>query len=164
MLGKAGGLKHMLKHNPPPSGAPVGVRFEHRIGIQRSAADIWAHLTDFDSWPHWTAIYDQVTGSFQYGGRMRLIQTLPGLPPRQIDAKIIDWEPEAQIVWRDRPAVGVFTTRYLEITALSDTGAIFTSGEIISGLLAPWWLKPRGAALRAAMQEQAERLKARVEA
>lgn len=163
MLAK-GGFKSMLKDNPPPSGPPSGVRFESRIGVQAPAASLWAHLIDFNAWPEWAQIYTDVTGSFVYGGRMTMTQTLASLPPRRIDAKIIDWEPEAQIVWRDTPQIGVFTTRYFEITALSDTGCIFTSGEIVSGLLAAHWLKPRGYALRTAIEAQTVAFKAHVEA
>lgn len=152
-------LKSMLKDNPPPSGAPKGVRFEQRIGIQVPAAKIWAHLTDFERWPQWADVYAEVTGSFEYGGRICLIQALPNHAPRPVDAKIVDWEPEAQIVWRDAVQFGVWTTRYLEIDALSDSGSIFTTGEIVSGPLAPFWLKTRGFHLREAMIRQAEAMK-----
>ena len=58
----------------------------------------------------------------------------------------------------------VKTTRYLEIEQLTESGCIFTNGELFDGYLGPSIAKRMRPALRSGFAAMGEALKARVEA
>jgi hypothetical protein len=58
----------------------------------------------------------------------------------------------------------VKTIRYLEIEILSETGCIFSNGEIFEGMLGPTVAKRYRRQLRAAMASMGEALQLRAEA
>ena len=114
----------------------MAFRIEHRIGIQAPKQVIWDLIADLPRWSEWNPLYTQATGRIGLGETLNLTLALPGEDPRQIAPKIIDWEPEAQVVWRlDLMPVVAHTVRYMEIEALSETGCVFNNGEFFHGLL-----------------------------
>ena len=114
----------------------MAYRIEHRIGIQAPADVIWGLVADLDRWSEWNPLYTSAKGRIGLGEKLDLTLALPGEAPRQIAPRVVDWEPDAQVVWRlDLLPVVAHTVRYMEIEALSETGCVFNNGEFFHGLV-----------------------------
>ncbi len=141
------------------------VKIEHRIGIPLPATAIWDVLSDISAWPEWNPLYPRANGVLRIGAQLDLTVSLAGQPNRDIRPIIADWVPNDQIHWNLRALGGLVTsTRYLEIEQLTETGCIFTNGELFDGYLGPSVAKRLRPALRAGFAAMGEALKARVEA
>ncbi len=143
----------------------MNVKIEHRIGIPAPATAIWDALCDISAWPQWNPLYPKANGVLRIGAQLDLEVAIPGQANRTIRPIIADWVPNDQIHWNLRMLGGlVKTTRYLEIEQLTETGCIFTNGELFDGVLGPTIAKRFRPALRAGFAAMGEALKARVEA
>ena len=111
----------------------MAFRIEHRIGVAAPADTIWELLADVERWPQWNPLYTQASGKLGIGAALKLRETLPGRPPREFEPVVVDWEPRAQILWREN-GVLARTMRYIEIEALTETGCIFANGAFFHGL------------------------------
>jgi hypothetical protein len=141
----------------------MGFRIEHRLGITAPAGVIWDVLKDIEGWPRWAELYPQVSGALRIGGPVALIEQIPGGAPQQLRATIIDWVPDSQIHWRAASSRGLIKrTRYLEIEPLSDTGCIFSNGEIYDGFMTRYVGRDRRRAIHAGFEAFGEALKAQV--
>ena len=142
-----------------------GVKIEHRIGIQASAEEIWAVVSDLERWPAWNPLYPKANGSLRIGSQLDLEVAIPGANPRAIRPVILDWVPNDQIHWRLSMFAGLLKSlRYIEIEALTETGSIFTNGELFEGPIGPTLAKRMRRPLRAGFAAMGEALKAQVEA
>jgi hypothetical protein len=140
------------------------VRFEHRIGIQAPASEIWQVLADLESWSAWNPLYPKAAGTLRIGAKLSLTEAVPGQPQDDIAPEVVDWVPDAQILWRDKTLGGlVKRLRYMEIEALSDEGCIFSNGEVYEGFGVRFMSKGLKNALRRGFTELGEALKATVE-
>ena len=140
------------------------VKIEHRIGIPAPAEAIWEVLSDISSWSSWNPLYTRANGALRIGAVLDLEVAAPGQAKRDIHPVIADWVPNDQIHWNLRMFGGlVKTIRYLEIEQLTETGCIFTNGELFDGVLGPSIAKRMRPALRAGFAAMGEALKARVE-
>ena len=143
----------------------MAVKLEHRIGVQAPAEVIWESLFDVPGWPAWSSIYPKAQGVIRLGAVLDLELALPGQPPQQIRPTIVDWVPEDRIHWTTRSRYGlVKTIRYLEIEALSETGCIFSNGEIYDGYLGQRMANRDRHAIRAGFAALGEALQQRAEA
>ena len=141
------------------------VKIENRIGVTATAPAIWEVLSDISAWPEWNPLYTRAAGVLRIGAQLDLEVAVPGQPKRMIRPVIADWVPNDQIHWNLRMLGGlVKTTRYLEIEQLTETGCIFTNGELFDGLLGPSIAKRMLRELRDGFAAMGEALKARVEA
>ena len=113
----------------------MAFRIEHRIGVAASAEVIWEIISDLEKWPSWNPIYPQAQGRLAIGETLKLTEALPGRPPRAIAPVVVDWEPQAQILWRHDAGFQSRSVRYLEIESLSETGCIFANGAFFHGML-----------------------------
>jgi hypothetical protein len=114
------------------------MKLEHRLGVKAPAAVIWEILADVPAWPQWTTIYSRASGVIGFGERLKLELALPGQPPQAIEPVIFQWEPNEVIHWRMKSMAGLIeNVRFLEIETLSETGCIFSNGEIYGGLMGP---------------------------
>ena len=111
----------------------MSFRIEHRIGVAAPAETIWELLADVERWPEWNPLYTQASGKLGIGAALKLRENRPGRPPREISPVIVDWEPQAQILWREN-GVLARTMRYIEIEALTETGCIFANGAFFHGV------------------------------
>ncbi len=156
------GFQKIWKQPIPPPQRPKGITLEQRIGIQAAAEDIWQTLSDPTTWQSWSPLCTGAEGVIRFGERLKLQHTLGPLS-REIHVEIIEWEPDAQIVWRDHIRAGVRSIRYYELEKLYDQGTIFCSGEIFQGPLARRWLRRHGAHYTKAIQAECDTLKALME-
>ena len=143
----------------------MDVKIEHRIGVRAPAESIWAVIADIDGWSAWNPLYPRAEGALRIGSQLTLGLALPGQAPRTIKPVILDWVPNDQIHWRLSMLGGlVRTTRYLEIEALSETGCIFSNGELFGGYLGPRVARRMGRSVREGFTAMGEAVKARAEA
>ena len=141
------------------------VKLEHRIGVQAPAEVIWESLFDVPGWEGWNPLYPRAAGVIRIGGTLSLDIALPGQSPQAITPTIQDWAPEDHIHWTTRSQFGlVKTIRYLEIEALSETGCIFSNGEIYEGFLGERYARRNRRAIRAGFATMGEALQQRAEA
>ncbi len=111
------------------------VRIEHRIGIAAPADVIWELISNIDGYAGWNPLYPEGRGKLTIGQTLQLTEAIPGRQPRQITPVIVDWEPSAQILWRQNDGFMSRTVRYIEIETLSETGCIFANGAFFHGML-----------------------------
>ena len=140
------------------------VKIEHRIGIPVPPAILWEIISDVARWPEWTQIYPKAAGKIGFKEPLQLTLALPGQAPREITPKVFDWAPDEAIHWRTPVFGGLgWAVRYLEIEAMSESGCIFSNGEIFGGFFgarrAAWLRKP----LKAGYAALGEALKVRAE-
>ena len=114
------------------------IKIEHRIGIPVPPDILWEILSDIPRWPEWTTIYPEAKGVVGYGEKLKLTLNLPNQKPVNLEPRIFDWAPNEAIQWK-LPLYGFGrATRYLEIEILSETGCIFSNGEILEGFATRW--------------------------
>jgi hypothetical protein len=141
------------------------VKIEHRIGVQAPAEAIWAVISEIDRWPSWNPLYPKAEGKLRIGGPLTLELALPDRKPQTIRPVIVDWIPNEQIHWRLTALAGlVKATRFLEIEKLTETGCIFSNGELFDGPLASMAVRSLGGAARRGFAAMGEAVKARAEA
>lgn len=140
------------------------LKIEHRVGLQVPASIVWEIISDVSSWPAWTQIYPKAAGKIGFGERLVLTLALPGEPHREIAPVIIDWTPDEAIHWRTSLVGGLgWSVRYLEIEVLSETGCVFSNGELFGGLAGPMAARGMRRSLRRGFTALGEALKDRAE-
>lgn len=143
----------------------MAFRIEHRIGVQAPADVIWDVLADIPRWSEWNPLYPDAAGRIGLGEQLTLTLALPGEAPRTLQPRVVDWEPNAQAVWRlDLAPVFAHTVRYLEIEKLSETGCIFANGEFFHGLIGERIGRAKRRVIHSGFAAMGEALKARAEA
>jgi len=113
----------------------MAFRIEHRIGVAAPADVIWELLSDLGGWRRWNPLYTEAEGKLSIGAKLKVTEALPGRAVRVIAPRVVDWEPPAQILWRQDDGLMSRTVRYMEIEALSETGCIFSNGAFFHGML-----------------------------
>jgi hypothetical protein len=105
-------------------------RIEHRLGIAAPAEVIWEVISDLERWAEWNPLYVQAQGRLRIGGQLTLTEAIPGREHKTITPSVVDWVPDAQILWRMSETFGLLKRlRYFEIETLSEEGCIFANGE-----------------------------------
>ena len=141
------------------------VKLEHRIGIQAPAEVIWESLINVEGWEAWNPLYPRAAGVVRIGSTLSLDLALPDRPVETITPTILDWAPEDHIHWTTRSRWGLTKTiRYIEIEALSETGCIFSNGEIYRGYLGERYARSNRRAIRAGFASMGEAVQRRAEA
>ena len=142
----------------------MAVRIEHRIGVAAPAEAIWEIVADLDRWSEWNPLYPRASGQIRLGEKLDLTVALPGDPPRPLQPRIVDWEPNAQVIWRlDLIPMLAHSVRYIEIEKLSDAGCIFANGEFFHGHLGEAVGKSKRRAIHQGFAAMGEALKTRAE-
>jgi hypothetical protein len=143
----------------------VADKIEHRLGVRAPAEAIWALIADIARWGAWNPLYPRASGTLRIGTRLELDLVLPGRASRAIRPVIVDWVPNEQMIWRLSMFGGLLrSTRYLEIEALTETGCIFSNGEMFEGPLGAFLPRQMRRDIRAGFAAMGEAVKARAEA
>ena len=143
----------------------MALKLEHRIGVQAPAEVIWESLIDVEGWEAWNPLYPRAAGMVRIGNTLSLDLALPGQSAQAITPTILDWAPEDHVHWTTKSQYGLMKTiRYLELEPLSETGCIFSNGEIYDGYLGPRVANRNRRALRAGFAAMGEALQQRAEA
>jgi hypothetical protein len=110
------------------------LKLEYRVGVQAPPELIWSFVFDIAGWPAWNPLYPKAAGEVQFGAVLDLEEAFPGLAPHRIRPTVQDWTPNEQIIWRRAAFGGLLRmTRYIETERLSETGCIFSNGELYDG-------------------------------
>ncbi len=144
------------------------------IHIQASPAQIWAILSDFESFPAWNPFIRRASGEIVTGQKISVNLRLYGKTLVPFKPTITMSEAPNELRWLARmgPA-GVFDVeRFFIIEAGPDGGSTFHQGEDCTGFLAPIALKTGLESrilagyerLNQALKKRAERLAAGTEA
>ncbi len=138
-------------------------RIEHRLGVQAPAEVVWRVISDLPAWAQWNPLYTRAEGKLRIGARLTLTEQLAGQAPRTIRPMVVDWVPDAQILWQMKQGL-LKRFRYLEIEKLSDEGSIFSSGEDWWGLPARFVARDRRRVMRRAYESMNEAVRDRAQA
>lgn len=139
-------------------------KIQHRLGVAAPAHVVWEVVSDIESWPSWNPIYPKAKGKLGFGEALQLTVALPDREPFDLNATVVEWVPEEQILWTTKPGAFVQTTRYIEIDKLTDTACIFSNGEMFQGMMARSAARKNGRAMYRAFEQMGEIVKARAEA
>ena len=143
----------------------MDVKIEHRIGIRAPAHVIWDAISDLGAWQEWNPLYPRAHGVLRIGAQLDLDVAIPGQKVRTIRPVILDWVPNDQIHWRHSILGGLIqSTRYIEIESLTETGCIFSNGELFRGRFAPLAMQRIAKDIRKGFAAMGEAVKARAEA
>ncbi len=137
-------------------------RIEHRLGIAAPAQAVWRVLSDLEGWGAWNPLYPKVEGKLKIGEQLSVTEQLGGFEPEVIAPIVVDWVPDAQIIWRLSQSFGLLKRlRYFEIETLSDEGCIFANGEDWYGRPARYLAPAKRRATREAFGAMGEALRVR---
>jgi hypothetical protein len=139
-------------------------RIEKRIGVRASTDRIWEVITSLKGWDHWNPVEKGLDGTIAFGGTMNLTESLNGLAPRQVTARVGQWQPYAQLVWAEKRGLWFNAVRYFEIDELEPGSCIVANGYLFSGLRGEMYFDKHRRALRHAVEGVAEGWKAAAEA
>lgn len=135
------------------------IRIENRIGVRATAERLWEVLTDFGGWNRWNPHEVEVEGTLGFGAPISLTERLPNLGERQVQARLGEWEPNAQLVWIERRGFLFRTLRYYEIEELERGACIVSHGTVFTGLRAELFHDKHRPGIRPAYQAISEALK-----
>lgn len=138
-------------------------RIEKRIGVRASTDRIWEVIASLGDWDRWNPIETGVDGKIAFGATLSLTESLDGLPPRRVEARVGQWQPYAQLVWTEKRGLWFNVVRYFEIDELEPGSCIVANGYLFSGLRGEMYFDKHRRALRHAVEGVAEGWKAAAE-
>lgn len=112
----------------------MAYRVQSRVGVAAPASAVWAAICELEQWGEWNPLYPQAEGRLSIGSLVTLTRALQSRSER-MEVRIVDWVPNAQIVWARSIAPFARSLAYLEIEALTERGCILAAGEIYQGRL-----------------------------
>jgi len=99
----------------------MSFKTEHRMGVPAPSTVIWEVLSDLDRWPEWNPLYPKIAGTLRIGQKLEVLEAFSDAPPKLIRPTVVDWVPNAQILWTLSEAGGfVRRVRYIEIDQYDD--------------------------------------------
>ncbi len=108
------------------------------MGVPAPAPVIWQVLSDLPGWSDWNPVHPKIAGELRIGAQLEVHEAFDHGPPRVIRPTVIDWVPDAQILWTVKEVNGfVRRIRYIEIDTFEESasGSILSNGEIWQGLI-----------------------------
>lgn len=136
------------------------------IEIKASAQQVWAVLSDFQTYPEWNPFIKSIIGKPEQGEKLR-IEVQPGdAKPMRFSPKVLIAEPEQELRWLGHLGVrGLFDgEHYFLIKAVSENLVHFHHGERFSGLLVGMLRNSLERDTKRGFEEMNQALQARVEA
>ena len=134
-------------------------RIEKRIGVRAPSDRILEILSDLENWHSWNPYETGVNGALAFGAGISLTEALPGMAERQVQARLGDWQPYAQLVWAEKRGFMFNAIRYYEIEELERGNCIVSNGVIFSGLRGELFHDKHRKIIRGAYEDIAEALK-----
>jgi hypothetical protein len=141
----------------------MAFRVQHRVGVAAPASAVWAAISELADWSEWNPLYPKAEGRLAIGSLVELTRDLDGKTERQ-EVRIVDWVPNAQIVWQRSITLFASSMGYLEIEALSERGCILAAGEIYEGRVGDFIGRKLRRPLREGLVALCEAAKVRAEA
>ncbi|HEV2081766.1 MAG TPA: SRPBCC domain-containing protein [Brevundimonas sp.] len=138
-------------------------RIEKRVGVQAPSDDIWNLIADLPSWDRWNPVETTVEGTIAFGGELALTETVEGVGERRAVARVVEWQPRAQLVWAESRGLWFRSVRYYEIEELEPGSCIVANGWIFRGLRGEMYFDKHRAKLKRAAEAIGEAIKANAE-
>ena len=109
------------------------------IEIDASPQRVWSVLTDFASYPQWSAFIREVSGSATRGARLRVVLQPPGGHAMTFRPTVLTADPARELRWLGRLGLPrVFDGEHsLELRPLPGERTQFVQSEEFRGLLVP---------------------------
>ncbi|MBX0347850.1 MULTISPECIES: SRPBCC domain-containing protein [Haloarcula] len=136
---------------------------ETTIDVDATPADVWATLTDFESYPEWNPFVTAIEGTPTAGDRLDIRIEPPEGRGRGFKPRVTAADPGERLAWLGRLGVpGLFDGRHeFRLEELDDGRTRLHHSESFSGLLVGLLLDE--ANIRAGFEAMNEALRARVE-
>jgi hypothetical protein len=132
-------------------------RIEKRIGVRASSDQVWSVIADLPSWGGWNPVESRIEGTIAFGGQLAFNESLPGAGDREATARVVEWQPYAQLVWAEKRGLWFRSLRYFEIQSLeSPDSCILANGFIFEGLKGEMFFDKHRGTLRRAVDAVAE--------
>jgi len=109
-------------------------RFETGIDIASCREVVWLLITDAAGYPRWNSAVLRVDGEIDPGASISVVTNAD--PTHGHGAKVVEYEPENRMVWREGLPFGLFTASWTFLLGDSDNGVRFEMYEDYSGPLA----------------------------
>lgn len=142
----------------------MNLRIQSRIGVQTPADRIWALIEDLSWWDRWNPIETGVSGAIAFGGQVALTERVEGNPARQVQYRVAEWQPRAQLVLAEKRGWQFNALRFFEIDELEPGNCIVANGLILSGFRGEGFHDKHRRVLRVAYDEVSQAIKAAAEA
>jgi hypothetical protein len=118
-------------------------RLETSVHIDRSAAEVWRVLTDFDRYPEWNPFITSIAGPLQSGARLSVSLRPPGGRTIRMKPTVRVVEPGRRLTWLGHLGVpGIFDGEHELVVEpggpAGDQGSVFTQQETFRGALVPF--------------------------
>lgn len=138
-------------------------RIEKRVGVRAPSDHIWSLIADLPSWDRWNPVETGVDGAIAFGGRLGFAEAIDGVGERRAEARVVEWQPRAQLVWAEARGLWFQTVRYYEIEELEPGSCIVANGWVFKGLRGEWFFDKHRLRLKAAAERIGEAIKATAE-
>lgn len=139
----------------------------HRSDFEIDASDaaVWAVLADLGSYPEWNPALPAISGELREGGVLSMTLALPGRPPLNVKANVLEVTPNRRLTWRGHLGTDQLFTGYREfaIEPLGTDRVRFTHIEDLRGWIAPLFELVMGGPVRGHHQGLNDALKRRAE-
>jgi len=109
-----------------------------QIEITASAEQVWAILSDFDSYPQWNPFIRSIEGELEVGKGLNVFIQPPNSKGMRFKPKVLIVSRYRELRWKGRLLVpGLFDGEHFFKIEDSPGGVTFQQGEIFSGILQP---------------------------
>lgn len=110
------------------------LRYAVRAFIDAPASRVWARLTDAAAFPTWNSTVESIEGPIELGRKLAI--RVPIAPGRVFSPKVVVFEPERLMVWRDGFFPMFEGARTFTLTP-RDAGTDFEMVEVFRGAMLP---------------------------
>lgn len=138
-------------------------RIEKRVGVQAPSDDIWNLIADLPAWDRWNPVETAVEGAIAFGGQLALTEVIDGVGERRAAARVVEWQPRAQLIWAETRGLWFQTVRYYEIEELEPGSCIVANGWVFKGVRGEWFFDKHRLKLKRAAEQIGEAIKATAE-
>lgn len=109
------------------------------INIKASAAQVWAVLTDFASYPTWSSFIMGIEGEGKPAGHLKTTMVLPGKEAQHFQPRITAWEEQRHFAWLGQLWFGGLFDgeHHFELHSQPDGSTLLIQHEYFRGLLVP---------------------------
>lgn len=129
--------------------------------IDADSKTIWSILIDGSSYSEWNKSVTKLEGDIALGNQIKVYGTIN--PEKAFPVKVVEFEPEKQMVWRSGMPFGLFQgVRTFTLARQNEGQTEFHMQECFSGLMSPLII-PSIPDLTPSFEEFAESLKTKAE-
>lgn len=112
-------------------------RIETEIDIATAPHEVWRVLTDFAHYRDWNPFIDAIEGEARLGAKIKVHVKALGLPPMPLDAEIVTFEEDRELVWRSMLLTkGLFDRNHVISLEPNATGCIVKQIQTFEGPMA----------------------------